>query len=156
MKRRRRCCCWQLPQWLVKIAFPQFLNSCVVTYKGFFLMVRKSEKPSHFQECFGSPGISDILLSSLSLSVPEGFQHFLVTWSMITRFISGESWFKKFLLVIKITMINSDFKIFSLKSFPTRLERPNSRRRRKLNLHVHVTKCFISTWPVNEGWHQQI
>ena len=48
----------------------------------------------------------------------KGLQHFLVTWSMITRFISGESWFKKFLLVIKITMINSDFKIFSLKSFP--------------------------------------
>ena len=38
-------------------------------------MVRKSEKPSHFQECFGSPGISDILLSSLSFVSVKGAQH---------------------------------------------------------------------------------
>ena len=81
-------------------------------------MVRKSEKPSHFQECFASPGISNIPLSSLSFVSVKGPQHFLVTWSMIRRFISRESWFKNFLLVIKITMINSDFKIFSLNRFP--------------------------------------
>ena len=102
-------------------------------------MVKKSEKPSHFQECFGLPGISDISLSSLSLSVPEGSPTpFLVPWSMIRRFISGESWFKQFLLVIKITMINSDFKIFSLKSFPTRLKRPDSRRQGNWT--------YMSTW----------
>ena len=89
-----------------------------------FFMVRKSKKPNHYQECFGSPGISNIPLSSLSFVIVKGLQHFLVTWSMIRRFISGESWFKNFLLVIKITMINSDFNFFSLKSFPTRLERP--------------------------------
>ena len=38
-------------------------------------MVRKPEKPSHFQECFGSPGISDILLSSLSFVSVKGAQH---------------------------------------------------------------------------------
>ena len=38
-------------------------------------MVRKSEKPSHFQECFGSPGISDIPLSSLSFVSVKGVQH---------------------------------------------------------------------------------
>ena len=103
-----------------------------------FFMVKKSEKPSHFQECFGSPGISDISLSSLSFVSVKGLQHFLVTWSMIRRFISGESWFKKFLLVIKITIINSDFKIFSLKSFPTRLERPDSRRQGNWT--------YMSTW----------
>ena len=38
-------------------------------------MVRKPEKPSHFQECFGSPGISDIPLSSLSFVSVKGPQH---------------------------------------------------------------------------------
>ena len=33
-------------------------------------------------------------------------------------------------------MINSDVKISSLKSFSTRLERPDSRRRRKLSLYM--------------------
>ena len=32
--------------------------------------------------------------------------------------------------------------MFSLKSFPTRLEIPDSRRRRKLSLHVQVNKIF--------------
>ena len=74
-------------------------------------MVRKSEKPSHFQECFGSPGISDIPLSSLSFVIVKGLQHFLVTWSMI-----GDLFLvKNFLLVIKITMINSDFNFFFIK-----------------------------------------
>ena len=69
-------------------------------------MVKKSEKPSHFQECFGSPGISDISLSSLSFVSGKGLQRFLVTWSMIRWFISDESWFKNLLLVIKITILN--------------------------------------------------
>ena len=38
-------------------------------------MVGKSEKPGHFQECFGSPGISDIPLSSLSFVSVKGAQH---------------------------------------------------------------------------------
>ena len=38
-------------------------------------MVRKPEKPSHFQECFGSPGILDIPLSGLSFVSVKGAQH---------------------------------------------------------------------------------
>ena len=44
----------------------------------------------------------------------KGLQHFLVTWIMIF-FISDK---------------NHDFKFFSLKSFPTRLERPDRREDR--------------------------
>ena len=147
MKRPRLCCCWQLPDngWW-KLLVPSSRIHLFQLTKD-FLVVKKSEKPSHFQECFGSPGISDISLSSLSFVSGKGLQHFLVTWSMIRRFISGESWFKKFLLLIKITMVNSDFKFFSLKSFPTRLERPDSRRQGKLNVHFHVNNFSISTWP---------
>ena len=58
--------------WLVKLACLFQLT------KDFVFVVKKSEKRSHFQECFGSPGISDISLSSLSFVSVEGLQHYLV------------------------------------------------------------------------------
>ena len=128
-----------------EIACPQFKNSFALTYKGFFYG-KEVRKAQPFSGMLWLTWDFEHLPLKSFVSV-KGPQHFLVTWSMIRPFISRESWFRKFLLVKKITMINSDFKIFSSKSFPNRLERPDQRRRRKLNLHVHVNKFFISTWP---------
>ena len=69
-------------------------------------MVKKSEKPSHFQECFAPLTWNFGHLPLKSFVSGKGLQHFLVTWSMIRQFISDESWFKNFLLVIKITILN--------------------------------------------------
>ena len=106
-----------------EIVFPLFKNSFALTYKGFFYgkEVRKAQPFSGMLWLtwdFEHPPLKSFV------SV-KGPQHFLVTWSMFRRFISRESWLKNFLLVKEITMINSDFKIFSLKSFPNRLERPD-------------------------------
>ena len=148
MKRPRQCCCWQLPDngWW-KLLVPSLRIHLFQLTKDFFYgkEVRKAQPFSGM--LWLTWNFRHLPLKFVFCQWLKGLQHFLVTWSMITRFISGESWFKKFLLVIKITMINSDFKIFSLKSFPTRLERPDSRRQGKLNVHVHVNNFFISTWP---------
>ena len=74
-------------QWLVKIACPQFKNSFVSTYKGFFFVVKKSEKPSHFQECFGAPGISDISFSSLSFVSVKGWHEIRTVCTYIKYFL---------------------------------------------------------------------
>ena len=119
MKRPRRCCCWQLPDngWW-KLLVPSLRIHLFQLTKDFFYgkEVRKAQPFSGM--LWLTWNFRHLPLKFVFCQWLKGLQHFLVTWSMITRFISGESWFKKFLLVIKITMINSDFKIFSLKSFP--------------------------------------
>ena len=114
----------------MEIACPQFKNSFVLTYKGFFLWEGSQKSPAIFRNVLAHLGFR----TSPSKFVFRQCKRDPTLLSHVKHNL------KIFLLVIKITMINSDFNIFSLKSFSTRLEIPDSRRRRKLSLHV------IGTW----------